>query len=454
MAQNQLFDSEIVPVNSLDIFEKEKLTFSILDSYEFRQMPSLPYTQESPIIFEIPGQTTSFLSPNIYIDMTLKAKKKVQAKDASGNAIAGSYIYEDVLSHDKMTIDCIPFHTTFSSVQVALNGVKITNKNDKYPYLAYLDRVHLTDEETYLIHQGLEDGKMNEAGTSKDFDGTVQKERAGRIYSNQDYFLRGKLVSPIFQQPRYILPSVTVTIELMQTSNAFRVVCDESSPTIEFFIDKIYVVGHRLVPNAQLLMDTMKALKETPARYPITRFEPQLIEIPKGAQHCEKLLSLPTSKAPRMVFLSVYESKSIYGDKLISAYRAKCSDIESAYIQIEDQKFPVVPYCGQKREGQLKMFSDYKQNTKQLMGGKNNFMDYGRYSQDFTVMSFNLDRFHGTERNAHDINPEAVTMPRMGTCSLHVKMAMPLPEAYSLIVIMVYNDVITIDDSLVPHTDF
>jgi len=444
MAKTSIFDSKIVPVDSLDIFDKEKLTCSIIDTQEFSLLPSLTVTHGSPVVFEIPSQTTSFLSPNMYIDVVLTVQKKVKDKEE----------YEGVSSTDKMTLEAFPFHTLWSTVQIAMNDVVINNKNDKYPYLAYFDRAHLTDEETHKIYRDLEVGELNEAGTSPDATGTEQDKRRQLITSDQFLFLRGKLVIPILQQSRYFLPSTNITITLYPTDDKFRVVTEDETLKLKVNMKSIRLIGHRLIPNAQLLLDTMNALSEMKARYPILRFEPQLFEIPAQSQICEKILTLPTSKVPRMVFLSTFDSDGVYGKQSKSAYRAKATFLESVYIQIEDQKYPTVPYNGTTREGQIKMFSDYKQNTSQLMGGKMNMMDFDRYSKDHAMVSINLDRFHGTERTTSDTDPSAVTLPRTGSCSLHIKTSSPLSQTRAVIAILVYNDTITFNESGVPHSDY
>jgi len=447
MAQNIQFDSEIVPVYSLDLFDKEKLTFSVVDSSEFRQLPSLPYDNQSQIVFDVTGLQTAFLSPNFYIDVIIKVHKKVKGAD-------GKVTEQQIAAADKITLDSHPLHSLFSSIDVSMNDVLITNKNDRYPYLAYLDRTHLTDSDTYIIHSGLECGTIPEGGATNSVDGVVQKERLSDISGDQELFLRGKLVCPIFQQQKYILPSVNVRITLHQTHSAFRLMCSDSSMDAVVTIEKISLIGHRLIPNAQLFVDIMEELKRTPARYPITRFEPQTFEISQGATMGEKMLSLPSYKVPRMVFVTTFDTNAFFGEKTKGAFRAKCSMIKEAYIQIEDQRFPTIPYDGTTGEGMRKMFGDYKQNTKILMGGRDNFIDYVRYRQDFTIMSFNLDRFHGTERSKEDAQAQAQTMSRVGSCSLHIKLSSAAVTPVTVFVVLVYNDTITFNEALVPHTNY
>ena len=188
----------------------------------------------------------------------------------------------------------------------------------------------------------------------------------------------------------------------------------------------------------------MSALRHSPARYPILRFEPQSFEIPKGGTSGEKILNLPTSKPPRMVFLTSFNTEGVHGKSTISAYRAKASAIEAAYVQIEDQRYPNQPYDCTSREGQIKLFADYKRNTSQLMGGRNNFIDFDRFSQDFTMMSISLDRYHGTENS----------LPRNGSASVHIKLKSSATDPITVLVILVYNSSVTFNEALIPHTDY
>ena len=441
-----ILNSEIVPVNSLDVFDKGKLTCSIIDTYEFSLAPSFPFKNGSQLVFDIPASPNSFLSPNFYIDVVLKGKTITKKTD-------GTEEKKEIAASDKLTLESIPFHTLWSSLQISMNDVVINNKNDKYPYLAYLDRVHLTDAETHNIHKDLELGALNEGNTTSLYTGAQQDIRRNLISGDQELFLRGKLVHPMLQQNRYILPSTSMTITLHQTSDNFRFVTDPTAiAKAELEIDRVHLIGHRLIPNAQLLLDTMSALGKMPAQYPIIRFEPQVFDIPVGVQTVEKLLTLSTGKVPRMVFFSTFEGAQ--GSIGKSAYRAKCSNIKSAYIQIEDQKYPTRPYDATTREGQIKIFSDYKHNTSQLMGGKTNMMDATRFMKDFTMVSISLDRFHGTERNKQDTATDAVTLPRTGSCTLHINTSSPTVESQTVIVILVYDSTITFNQALIPHCDF
>jgi len=450
MAKNSIFDTDIVPINTLDIFDKGKTTLSIVDTYEFSLAPNLPYKDDesATIKFEIPPQTNSFLSPNIFVDVVVQAKKIEKETD-------GTEKLADITPADEVTLESFPFHSLWSCVQVSMNDVLLNNKTDKYPYIAYLDRLHLTDPESHKIYQDLELGELVDAGTTDNDDGTVQTKRKALITSAQELFLRGKLVIPILQQSRYFLPSTKISISLSQTSNNFRFISRKLDFKGKILIKDIRLKGHRLIPNSQLLLDTMKALKDTPAQYPITRIEPILFEMPTGSSVCDKILNLPTSKVPRMVFVTSFINggiNSVAFDR--GAYRAKCADVEEIYVQIEDEKYPSQPYDATSREGMMKIYSDYKQTTSQLMGGKNNIIDFSRFRQDFTMIAISLDRFHATERTAADTNTDALTLPRNGSASLHIRLNAPAPDRATFVAFLVFDNTVTVGESQIPHADY
>ena len=67
-----------------------------------------------------------------------------------------------------------------------------------------------------------------------------------------------------------------------------------------------------------------------------------------------------------------------------------------------------------------------------------------RFSQDFTMMSISLDRYHGTENS----------LLRNGSASVHIKLKSSAIDPVTVLVILVYNSSVTFNEALIPHTDY
>ena len=88
------------------------------------------------------------------------------------------------------------------------------------------------------------------------------------------------------------------------------------------------------------------------------------------------------------------------------------------------------------------------------MGGKNNIIEFSTFRQDFTMIAISLDRFHATERTAADANTSALTLPRNGSASLHIRLNAPAVEPETFVTFLVFDNTVTVGESQIPHADY
>jgi len=337
MNNENLMGVQFAPVPELDVFESKKMQVSLVDYVEFNQSPSLPFTNTSPIVFELPASTELWTSPNIYIDFMLKVTKK--AKSASEIASAPSGYLDVNKSTDKVTLSMLPFHSLISDYQVALNDLVINGKYGHYPYVAFVQRVHLTDEDDRKIHEALELGKLDSSTDLTETTGKSQQTRLTLMAGGRLVPLRGKLCGSIFDQKKFILPGVSISITLFQTDSSFRIMSD-TDDEYKVEIVKANIVGRRYVCNSRLFMMTMEQLKKQPAIYNFTRMVPSIFQLPTGQQTGEKLLSLTNGLMPRALAIMLVDSKGAFGNFQISPYKSYIDPVESCYVQVDDKMFP------------------------------------------------------------------------------------------------------------------
>mgnify|MGYP001053223354 CR=1 FL=1 len=447
--KSSIFDADLVPLQALDVFDNEKMYIGLEDSYEFKKQASLPFANNTPIIFDVEATSHTWTSPEMYVDVGVKVwqeatteleKKQTDLKDG----------FIPIKATDEMCLTMLPFHSLFSDVQVAVNDLNLVSRTGLYPFMAFFDRVHLTHEDQHLIDKTLELGDFDPEDWSKDINSTFGKRRRC-IAEGRECFLRGRLNVSLLRQDKFLLPGVNVTITLHQTTPEFRIF-SQLGKKLKVEITRAELIGRKVVSNPQLFQLTMEALKREPAKYSFLRMEPTIFQMANGTSTIDRQITLPNGAIPRTVFVMSFDSAGVYGSYKMMPFKTQLMDISEIYMQIEEKVFP--PYRYQepitKIEGRMKVFSDYKEVCRAL----NKDLRYNTINFDtfktYPAIAFNLDRLGALHRQEREVQ----TLPRTGVATLHIKLKDPLINAMTFIVICTYQNCVTFNEALLPQTDY
>ena len=75
----QMEEESVIPidtVDSLDLFARESMQMSIVNSYDYSVSPQSTYSASTPLVFDIPGSSTLFLDPAVYLSVTVWIKQQ------------------------------------------------------------------------------------------------------------------------------------------------------------------------------------------------------------------------------------------------------------------------------------------------------------------------------------------------------------------------------------------
>lgn len=433
---------ELVSIPNLDLFDDDKVQISQLDEHDFQVRPDYVFSQTSPISFTIPSLQTLFLNlSSIEVNVLISAKKKPVTETEKANAKDG---YVDITDSDNLTLVSMPLSSLFSDVVVKIGSHVVSNKNNLYPYLGFLEKRHLTKPSEYNTLSGEQLVIFDKKDELDQATGDAQALRRKVIESGKTALLKGKINLGIFKTNKWLLPGVDVTLTFYQTSNQFRWVVSGTGLEPMLTIQSIWLSGTRMEINENLLLKLLNGLEKKQAKYPFIRYVASQHSIPNGQRAMVYNLSLPTSETPKAAFIFLVDTDASYGDWSKPAFKSVVSKVESCCISIESRKFPETPLALSTSEGQVEAFSQYKKLVKKLIKEDNN-LTLDDFCESYGVIAIDL------ERNREQMPGRSID--RSGLCQLHIKLTRSISN-HSFIVILVYHNHLFVNSGLNTSTDY
>lgn len=179
-------------------------------------------------------------------------------------------------------------HTMFSQVDVFLNQRNVSPPSTRYSYRGYIEKLlnygreakntHLQSDLWHKDTAGQMDTVTNENNV-QNYGYQTRKNIGG---NGQIFELYGHLHCDIFNQNKYMLNGVEVSIRLVKEKAEFCLMSDIAGASFKITDANLYVRKVRINPS--ILVAHPRTLAICPARYPITRVEIKTITINSGVR--------------------------------------------------------------------------------------------------------------------------------------------------------------------------
>lgn len=179
-------------------------------------------------------------------------------------------------------------HSMFSQVDVFINQRNVSPPSTRYSYRSYIEKLLNYGREAKSTHLQTDMWYKDTAGqmdtiTSEDNGENsgyqVRKSIAG---NGQIFELYGHLHCDIFNQNKYMLNGVELSIRLVKEKPEFCLMSDIEGASFEITDANLFVRKVRINPS--ILVAHARTLAICPARYPITRVEIKTITINAGVR--------------------------------------------------------------------------------------------------------------------------------------------------------------------------
>ena len=188
---------------------------------------------------------------------------------------------------EKTGIINIPLQSMWSQIDTYLNGKLVSLNTSYYPWKAYLKlllsngsdiaRSQLQSQLFYLDDDDVDDSDPA-AGTNGGLAQRYDFTKESRIFD-----LEGPLYEDIFRLDKYLLNGVDVHLKLFRNRASFVLMSKEASPSYKLEILDVVFKVCKIKVDSGVLINHAEILKDTTAKYPLSRTEVKMNTIPSGS---------------------------------------------------------------------------------------------------------------------------------------------------------------------------
>ena len=257
-------------LNQLDLFSLKLTRTSVEDSNYTEFLPVATLTSEGPVEFHIPASDSHYVDLSSFL---LHVRAKIVNADGS-----------NLINDEEVAPVNYFLHAIWNQVDLVLNQKTITQSSNGYAYRAIIEALMNFNSESKRT-------QLASAMFAKDTAGqhdTIGNANAGFLTrktaasNSAEMDLLGALHLDIMFQERCLLNHVDVKLRFSRSKDAFCIMAAENS-AYKVFLSHVSLFVRKVKLSAPILIGHTKALLRSTAKYPITRSEIRVLNIPRGS---------------------------------------------------------------------------------------------------------------------------------------------------------------------------
>jgi hypothetical protein len=393
-------------------------------------VPYYPVNQYVPgtsLDFHLSGATTSY--------MDLKRSRlhvKLRLVDGSGKPISDKA---------KVGLVNLSLQSLWKQVEFSLQQQEMPGVVSNYPYKAIID--------TYLNYgyqavEGQFESQLYEKDTGSYIDDSTVSSNGGlvqrSIYTSQGKVvdLEGGLYLDLFQQNRYLLDGVQLTLKFWPSEESFRLMTDDVKAGYKVDILEATFLACMVKVSPEVIMGTAEALQKSPALYPYVRSDIKSFSIPSG-QHGFTVDNLFQGCVPTRLIIGLIPAESFSGSYKRNPFNYKHYFVTSAGLYVNNQSVPSQPFKPDfEANNYVSCFLSLYTGFGKYMTDSGNQIDREDYAQGYTLYVFDLSSNH---------SPDYSSLVQKGHTRLEIKFGRPLIETAQLLCYAHFPGLMTIDQA-------
>lgn len=422
--------------SELDLFALPATQTSIENGQWIYYKPISSLSDDGPIEFQIPG------TGDDYIDLShtlLHIKAKIVNQDLT-----------PLLSTTTVAPVNNWLHSLFSQLDVYLNQKLVSPPNNTYGYRAYIETLlnyaphakqsHLTCGIWY------EDTAGNMNSTDDSNKGFMKRHNL--VKESKEVEMIGHLHGDIFNQEKFLINGVEMSVKLVRSRDAFNLMCSSSDVKLKVCIVDATLMVRKARINPSVLLAHQKVLATTTAKYPITRAEVKVLTIPSGIQG-KTLDNVFLGQVPKRCIIGFIDNTAFNGSLLKNPYDFNNYGINSFSLYIDGMQIP-------SKALQPSFHNNLFTSTYHTLfsGTGIHFLNEGNgisrdtYANGYCLMAFDLTPDLSANSTAH------WNLIRHGSVRIEVRFETALMQTVNCIVYAEFDNVIEIDKNRNVTVDF
>ena len=420
--------TDIRQPSELSIFTVAPNQVAIEKKYfsECRPVPAYN-TEDTPIEISIPGQG------NEYIDLRrsrLYVKCAIVKSDGSKLATA-----------EKTGIINIPLQSMWSHVDTYLNGKLVSLNTSYYPWKAYLklllsngnDLGHsqLQSQLFFLDDYDTEDSDPA-GGSNGGLAQRYQYTKESRIFD-----MEGPLFEDIFRLDKYLVNGVDVHLKLFRNRASFVLLSDETAPSYKLeLLDAVFKVC-KIKVDSGVLINHAEILKDTTAKYPLSRTEVKMNTFPSGSGNFV-WQNIWATNLPTKTFLAFVRQSAANGGYDKNPF-SLLNIAEEMALYVNGESVPARPMKMDvgTNKNYVTSFVNFLEVAEKWNKDAGLLIDRTMFDQGYAVYAFNIA--------PSDLGEEYINLVRQGSLRLEVKFATKTTETLNCLAYAEFPALLEVD---------
>jgi hypothetical protein len=409
---------------------------------------AVPQTDVSvPIIFEVSGIPE-------YLDLRKNILKCIfSIRTANDTAITAPNPDADppVAGSDVATINYIS-NTFIRQMKVYLNNKLVYDSNDMYHYRSFIEALfnYSPDvKKTQLGLTGYYEDTVPDGATSINNaanDGHVKRKAVAA--GSRNFETLAALHSDIFNQPQYMLPNITMRVELYRNSPQVTLNSFEANANYRLHLLKIEWRLRVVEVSSSLKLTMEKILLHQTAKYPISRVALRSLQLSQGSRDVNNL-EIFNGQLPSSMYLTFIPTTNYVGSYGTSPFTFNNFNIESCQAIVGGKRYPserpLEINFGQHEIAEA--YSGFMMN----LGFENSFQQTNGISMsDYVNKAF----FIGFDFRSDEKSDGAVDLQGHGETRLFMRFREGLPAAAHILVYLIFENILRVDIGRNPILDY
>lgn len=424
-------------VSELDLFTKQPMQISVLDSKENIYNPLTSLDSVSNISFFIPGSSEQFIDLN---SICLRLKLQILKNDSTPFKEIVADKVDKKIEQPGFINNII--HSLFKNVRVSFNGTVVSD-TPNYNYKAFIDCIlNSTPEQqnSALLSQGfVKDNKYKMDNMTGDNSGLVTR----KLWTDDSAIIElfSKINCDVFQCPRLLLNGVNIDLVFTLESIPFVLMYGSTieDPIIKIHEAQIYCRHVTVNPNVMLSIHRNLHTGNNYAVYPFNRSTVKTFTIPKGLNSLE-LNNIYSGLLPTNFVMAFIENDSFCGLKEKNPYNFQPFSARAITFTLNGSPIRHFEQSTNTVMGYSKTYSDFLKANGLFQSDKGSLCDRDEYRKNLFLIMVDL-----SARQALDYCEE---ISKEGTIAVNIKFNSALAQTITVLFYAEFNSAIKIDKNL------